>query len=149
MRRIAVEEHFRLEMNDLGEERLRDMFDAGIDVQVLSHPSPKNAAFAKRANNELYKATKKYPKRFVGLAALDVSDPDGAACELERAVKELEFRGTMIKANMSSDYLDRQKYWVIFEKAVELVVPIYIHPSSPTGDFLKPFQDYPILQRRL
>jgi len=35
MRRIAVEEHFRLEMNDLGEERLRDMFDAGIDVQVL------------------------------------------------------------------------------------------------------------------
>lgn len=46
---------------------------------------------------------------------------------------------------MSSDYIDRQKYWKMFEKAEELNVPIYLHPSVPTGDLLKPFQDYPPL----
>ena len=172
MRKIAIEEHFRLSKNfskrsakakgrsqyarveesvfrklgDLGEERLKDMDDAGIDVQVLSLAAPPaSTAFAERANDELYKVTKKYPERFVGLAALALQDPDGSATELERAVKELGFRGAKINTSISKEYIDKKKYWAIFDKAVELEVPIYLHPSVPEGELLKPFKDYPHL----
>ncbi|OGO22534.1 MAG: hypothetical protein A2144_02245 [Chloroflexi bacterium RBG_16_50_9] len=138
---------------NLGEGRLKDMDESGIDMQVLSlsfpgaelFDAPEGTLMAKRTNDELYKTIKKYPKRFAGLASIAPQNPETAATELERAVKELGFKGVMINSHVRGEYLDDRKYRVIFQKAEELDVPIYIHPKTPSPDMIKPYLAYPEL----
>ncbi len=135
---------------DLGAGRLEEMDTAGINVQVLSlaHPGcekfepSEGTVWAKQTNDELSEVIKKYPDRFIGLAALAPQDPSEAANELERAVRELGLKGAKINSNVRGEYLDDEKYWGIFEKAESLNVPIYLHPSYPSPSILKPYADY-------
>ena len=95
---------FASRLIDVAEGRLKEMDEAGIDMQALSVSVPGPDAFdattgtalARKLNDELYKLIAKYPQRFVGLAALAPQDPKGAADELERTVKELGFKGTKL-----------------------------------------------------
>ena len=87
---------------DLGEIRLREMDEAGVDMQVLSlndpgcqlFDTPEATELAQKTNDELALVIQKYPDRFIGLAAVAPQAPEKAADELERAVKELGFRGS-------------------------------------------------------
>ncbi len=135
---------------DLGEGRLREMEKTGIDMQVLSlttgveqFDASDGTAMARKTNDELSKVVKKYPQKFAGFAALAPQDPGAAADELERAVKELGLKGVKINSHIRGEYLDDEKYWVIFERAEKLGVPIYLHPRSPSPDMLKPYLAYP------
>ncbi len=138
---------------DLGEGRLREMDEAGIDMQVLSLTAPgvepfdaaDGSAIAKKTNDELSAVIKKYPHRFAGFAALAPQDPSRAADELERAVKELGLKGATINSHVRGEYLDDKKYWIIFERAEKLEVPIYLHPREPSPDMLKPYLTYSVL----
>jgi 5-carboxyvanillate decarboxylase len=138
---------------DVGEGRIKHMDEAGIDMQVLSLMNPGVELFdaatgttmAKKANDDLAKIIKRYPKRFAGFAALGAQDPRGAVHELERAVKELGLKGAKINSHIHGEFLDKQKYWIIFEMAEKLDVPIYIHPRIPPEDMLKCYIDYPAL----
>jgi len=142
-----------LKLLEMGEKRLNDMDKAGIDMQVLSLSNPgvelfgpeDGPAMARNTNNELAGVIDKHPDRFVGFAAIAPEDPDGAAAELERAVKELGFRGVNINSHINGEYLDDRKYWAIFEKAQALDVPIYLHPREPSPDMVKPYAKYPLL----
>ncbi len=135
---------------DLAEGRLKAMDEAGIDVQVLSLSAPgceqfspaDGTALAKKTNDELAKVIKRYPDRFIGLAALAPQSPGEAADELERAVKELGLNGAKVHSHVGDTYLDDKKYWVIFERAEKLDVPIYIHPTAPHPSLLKAYNDY-------
>ncbi|MBA7698013.1 hypothetical protein ES703_106687 [subsurface metagenome] len=135
---------------DMAEGRLKDMDEAGIDMQVLTLSAPGCEQFspadgtvqAGKANDELSKVVKKYPDRFIGLAALAPQSPNEAADELERAVKELGLKGAKINSHVGDTYLDDEKYWVIFERAEKLDVPIYLHPMTPSRSMLKPYTDY-------
>lgn len=134
----------------IGDNRLKEMDDAGIDMQVISpvclHEGlvdPKEgAAAAKVTNDETYRITQQYPKRFAGFAGLSCLDPEAAAKELERAVKELGLKGAMIYSHIQGQYLDDQKFWPIFEFAERLGVPIYLHPKEPVPGMLKFYVDY-------
>ncbi|MFC1901748.1 amidohydrolase family protein [Chloroflexota bacterium] len=138
---------------DMGEGRLRQMDEDGIDMQVLSLLNPGVAVFdastgktlARKTNDELASVVRKYPERFAGFAALPVQEPIAATNELERAVKELGLKGAMINSHVKGEFLDDHKYWVIFAKAEELGVPIYIHPIGPPPDMIKPYLAYPRL----
>ena len=138
---------------DVAEVRLKEMDEAGVDMQVLSLVSPgpeifdasTGTAVARSTNDELSGIIKQYPQRFAGFAALAPQDPRGAADELERAVKELGLKGAKINSHIRGEYLDDQKFWVIFERAEKLGVPIYIHPREPSPDMLKPYLTYPAL----
>lgn len=141
---------------DIGERRLAHMDAAGVDLQVLSFGSPGAQAFgaevaipmARDANELLFEATKKYPGRFAGFAALPTADPEAAADELERCVRKLGFVGTMIHGHTQGSFLDEKKYWVIFERAAALGVPVYLHPTLPHPDAVKAyFQGYEELAR--
>ena len=155
--RGVIDSDTRSRLLDLGEGRLREMDKAGIDMQVLSITSPgvevldasSGTAMAKKINDELSKVVKEYPKRFAGFAALAPQDPIAAADELERAVTELGLKGARINSNIRGEYLDDEKYWVIFEKAEKLGVPIYLHPTQPSPDMLKPYSTYPALSRSM
>ena len=64
-------------------------------VQAIPDPASA-AAVARRANDFLAAEVRKRPQRFQGLAALAMQDPDEAARELTRCVKELGLRGALV-----------------------------------------------------
>ncbi len=77
---------------DLGEVRLKEMDEAGIDVQILSHGAPSAQKLSgaeaidvtRRVNDRLHAVVAANPTRFAAFAALPTSDPKAAADELER-----------------------------------------------------------------
>ncbi len=135
---------------DMGEDRIAEMDEAGVDIQVLSLAVPgceqfeaaDGAAMARETNDELAEVVKKYPDRYVGLAALAPQNPEAAAGELERAVKTLGMRGAKLNSHTRGEYLDDEKFWPIFEMAEHLGVPIYLHPTWPAASIVKPYADY-------
>jgi predicted TIM-barrel fold metal-dependent hydrolase len=124
---------------ELAEMRLASMDAAGIDIQVLSHTGPgvqklsaeKAANAAKGLNDRLAERVARHPQRFAGFAALPTIDPEAAANELTRAVKELSFKGAMIFGLTDGHFVDERRFWPIFAAAEELDVPIYLHPAMP------------------
>ena len=152
---IAIEEHYSdsklgFEMGgrgaaitdrlkDLGDWRIREMDEAGIDVQVLSMAGhhlyqlepAKAVSIAKEANDRLAEACAKHPNRFAAFAALPTTDPDGADKELERCMTKLGFKGAMTHGLTQGRFLDRPEFDPMWAAADQLDAPIYMHPSQP------------------
>ena len=134
-------------IQDLDEERLRDMDSMGIDMQLLMLTAPGVQAFdpatgsalARDCNDRLAATIKRHPTRFDGLAAVAPQDPKGAAREAERAVRELGLRGVVINSHTQGEYLDDPKYDELFATLEALQVPLYIHPNSPSPQMVQPF----------
>jgi len=155
---IALEEHYydpevaktfdgpegrapeiRRRLDDLGELRLKEMDEAGIDIQVLSHGAPSTqrleastaVRLARDANDRLARVIAARPDRFAGFAALPTPDPKAAAAELERTISELGFKGAMVHGLTNGVFFDDKRFWPIFERAQALDVPLYVHPAAP------------------
>jgi predicted TIM-barrel fold metal-dependent hydrolase len=126
-------------LDDLGTLRIKEMDEAGIDIQVLSHGAPSAqkieagiaVELARRVNDRLHDTISAHPTRFAGFAALPTADPKAAAQELERCVTKLGFKGAMIHGLALGKFLDAKEFWPIFARAEALDVPIYLHPSLP------------------
>jgi uncharacterized protein len=124
---------------EIGERRLQSMDQAGITVQVLSNsgpgpdlvPGPDGIDLAREVNDHLAGAIASHPDRFAGFSALPLQSPDAAAAELARAVKDLGFLGAMVHGTTEGRFLDHPSYDGLLAAAVELDVPIYIHPHIP------------------
>jgi predicted TIM-barrel fold metal-dependent hydrolase len=124
---------------DIGKQRLASMDEAGITVQVLSNTGPgpdlvpgaDGIALARELNDHLVAAIARHPDRFAGFAVLPMGSPEGCAAELARAVKELHFVGALINGTTEGRFLDHAVYDALLAAAVELDVPIYIHPHLP------------------
>src|SRR3954469_12480747 len=103
---------------DLGALRIKEMDEAGIDVQVISHGAPSAqklpadgaAALVAGANDRLAAACAANPKRFSAFAALPSNDPKAAADELERAVIKLGFKGAMMHGLSNGVFLDYKRF---------------------------------------
>lgn len=123
-------------LTDLTSMRIQNMDENGVAVQVVSH-SPSATAPAeviKESNNELSAAIKKNPKRLAGFANLRMADPQEATKELERCVKELGFVGALVDNHADGNFYDGPDFDIFWSKAVELDVPIYLHPTFPSDD---------------
>ena len=124
---------------ELGERRLQYMDEAGITVQVLSNTGPgpdlvpgaDGIAIAREMNDHLAAAVARHPDRFAGFAVLPMTSPDACAAELTRAVKDLHFVGALINGTTEGRFLDHPSYDALLATAVDLDVPIYIHPHLP------------------
>lgn len=154
---IALEEHYfdaeiashfvgrdvpppiRKRLDDLGELRIKEMDEAGINVQVLSQGAPAlqrvdavtAVPLAVRANDRLKQTIDAHPDRFAGFAVLPTADPKAAADELERCVDKLGFKGAMIHGLTNGVFFDDKRFWPICERAQALDVPLYLHPAQP------------------
>ncbi len=137
----------RERLDDVGALRLKEMDEAGIDIQVISHGAPSvqrmdpetSVRMATGANDRLHEAVGRNPDRFAGFACLPTPDPRAAADELERAVTRLGFKGGMVHGLTNGEFCDEKKYWPLYERAEALDVPIYIHPAVPHVDVIKAY----------
>jgi predicted TIM-barrel fold metal-dependent hydrolase len=121
---------------EIGERRLASMDAAGISVEVLSNTGPgpdlvpgaDGVAMAREMNDHLAAAVARNPDRFAGFAVLPMQSPDACPDELRRAVRDLRFAGALINGTTEGHFLDHPSYDGLLAAAVELDVPIYIHP---------------------
>src|SRR6516225_567353 len=100
-------------LNDLTNLRIREMDEAGIDMQVLSHGNPglqkmdaeTAVRLARIANDRLHEAVRARPDRFAAFAAIPTPDPKAAADELERTVTRLGFKGALVNGLTNGRFL--------------------------------------------
>ena len=125
---------------DIGAQRLKDMDEGGVAVQILSLGGSNNSTLlpgedgvrlAQDINNDMKKAVDANPTRFRALAELPFHQPSEAIKELHRAVKELGFVGALISGSVSSEgkFLDGPEYDAVFSAFEELDVPLFLHPG--------------------
>jgi 2,3-dihydroxybenzoate decarboxylase len=157
MKKVLAPDFFELmtsRLKDIEQHRLPEMDRYDIDKQLLSLPlgleletdTIKAIRYAKQANDGIAEIVRKYPARFAGLAMLPLQDPQAAADELERAVKQLGFKGALVNGHTHGEMLDEQKFWVVWERAASLEVPIYLHPGRLlVGQVNKIYEGYPEL----
>jgi aminocarboxymuconate-semialdehyde decarboxylase len=124
------------------ERRLKDMATQWVDMQVLSVPPflffydtdpAQSLELCQKINNAFAETVQKYPDRFVALANLPMQDPEMAARELERSVRELGLRGAEICSNINGKNLDDKSLVPFYTKLQQLDVPVFIHPSNVLG----------------
>jgi len=137
------------------DRRLEDLDREGIDKQVLifhtSHvfygADPKVAARTARQYNdglaEMIAACRQ-PARYLGAAPLPMQDPEAAAAEAERAVKELKMPTVVIGTNVRGKNLDLPEFWPFFARVNDLGIPIIVH-----SDGLTAFQTHPAAGERI
>jgi predicted TIM-barrel fold metal-dependent hydrolase len=112
---------------------------ADISVQVLSLTSPgveqleasDAITLAKETNDTLANGIRNHPARLAGFTTVPTAAPEQAAAELERTVRDYNFKGAMINGHIRGRYLDDKFFWPILARAEALDVPIYIHPTPP------------------
>ena len=124
---------------DFDDERLAIMDKAGIELSILSQTGPavqgeadtaRAITRAKASNDFLAERVAAHPDRLAGFAMLPMQDPNAAADELERAVNELGFKGSLVNGHTNGIYLDDPKYDPFWERMQALEAPLYLHPTT-------------------
>ena len=137
------------------EHRIDDMDRHGIEMSVLSLPTPglqglpdplRAIELAGQANAALADMVAVAPTRFAGLAALPMQSPEAAAEELRVAVTERGLAGALINGftDAAGDsgplYYDAEEYWPMWAEAARLGVPVYLHPRNPVQELRRGYQ---------
>ncbi|HEY7495721.1 MAG TPA: amidohydrolase family protein [Candidatus Tectomicrobia bacterium] len=122
------------------DERWRVMEAQGIDLQLLSvwtdmsgyGLEPTVAARWHRLLNEsLTEVTRQHPQRLAALASVPLQDPARAAEELAYGVRQCGAVGGVIATNIEGKNLDEPALDEFWSAAVELRVPLFLHPVQP------------------
>jgi 2,3-dihydroxybenzoate decarboxylase len=130
---------------------------AGIEIMIASLNAPAIQAIpdikratevTREANDILAREIAKRPDRFVGVAALAMQDPDNAAAELERCVKDLGFRGALVNGFSqvgspdTAVYYDLPQYRTFWRVVEQLDVPFYLHPRNPLPGSIRSYEGH-------
>lgn len=176
--KIALEEHFAMsesvgasyagkrpsafqsQIEEIGSGRIAEMDRGGVQLSILSLVAPGIQAVpnaseaisgARRANDHLAENIAKYPKRLKGFAAIPLQDPQAAAQELTRCVKELGFCGALANGFSqvgnadSAVYYDLPRYRPFWATVEQLGVPFYLHPREPLVTRQQAYEGHPWL----
>jgi predicted TIM-barrel fold metal-dependent hydrolase len=139
---------------DIGGQRIQDMQEGGIAMQILSLAGPVNcmqmepepgAALARDINNELKKAVDMHPDKFKALGELPFHAPEKAIQELRRCVKELGFVGAMMAGSVgcTGKFLDDPEFDGLLTEFEELDVPLYLHPGIAPPAVIDAYYSFP------
>jgi aminocarboxymuconate-semialdehyde decarboxylase len=115
-----------------------------LDIHGQELPAADGARWVRLLNEAVAESVSDRARRLSGHATLHLADADAAAEELRRAVRELGMRSAMIPASLPSGRLCEPRYDSLWAAAVELDVPVVLHPATnaPANDLLA---EYPTL----
>ncbi len=122
---------------DLDERfRVMDLFDGY--QQILSIATPPIEAYAgpadaidlaERANDGMAELVDSHRDRFPGfIASLPLNDPDAAARELHRTIRDLNARGIQLFTNVNGKPIVAPEFLPLFEAMALYDLPIWLHP---------------------
>jgi len=123
------------------DERIKDLDQAGVEMQVLSFTTPgtvvesreRSAELAGMVNDNFSEIITAHKDRFTALATLPLNNPEASVMELERAMKSLGMSGAMVYSNVNGIPLADSVYEPLYRKANEMEAVMYIHPTYPLG----------------
>ena len=121
----------------IGTDRLRQMDEQGIDLEVLSinpfwYAADRDTArrLIQMQNEKLAEFCNAHSDRFAGLAGVALQHPDLAAEQLEEGVKKLRLHGGSVGDTVAGQELSAPKFDPFWAKAEELRTPIFLHPQG-------------------
>jgi aminocarboxymuconate-semialdehyde decarboxylase len=114
---------------------------AGVDRQIISLTAPgtlietpeRSVELSQMVNEIFAEIQSEHSEHFAALATLPLNDPEASVVELERAISELGLRGATLFSNANGIALSDRHFWPLYEKANELNVVFFIHPTYPVG----------------
>jgi aminocarboxymuconate-semialdehyde decarboxylase len=145
-KRVAVQPH---KIRFTPEERLKDMDEQGVDVQVVSIHTPlfgydlepsQGRRLARDVNDEIAEMTRQWPQRFAGLATLPVQDVAAAVEELDRAVHVLGLKGAELDTVVNGLNWDEPQFLPLFKAAEAMGAVLFFHPQ-PQDNLVLSFTD--------
>ncbi len=124
------------------EQRLRDMDEDGVDVQVVS-PTPVFFAYGRRPdqaigvaaifNDLALEITAAAPERLLPFCQVPLQDPDAACRELDRCLDN-GHRGVEIGNHVGDADLDAAGVVTFLHHCADRGVPVFVHPwDMPTS----------------
>jgi aminocarboxymuconate-semialdehyde decarboxylase len=118
------------------EPRLAAMAQDGFDMQVLI---PNNSPFyydvdgemganvSRSYNQAIARILKKYPNKFIGIAAVPLQNIKLAIAEAEYAINELGLHSVIVYQNVNGKDLDSEFLWPFYEAVEKMAVPLSVH----------------------
>lgn len=126
------------------EQRLKDMDEQKVDVQVLSIHTPfvgyqleakQGLELARDFNDEISATVRNNSSRLAGLATLPMQDVKLAIDELERAVTRLGLKGVSLDTHVNGEQWDDPRFLPFFKAAEQMGALLFYHPQ-PQNNFL-------------
>ena len=123
------------------EERLADMDEIGVDIQLLSptvsfyqydNELETTKAIARECNDSIVEMIEQHPTRFSGIGTLPMQDVPSAIAELERVMGDLHLKGAIINDHVNGRTYDEPEFLPFFRAAEELGAVLFIHQNAPT-----------------
>jgi aminocarboxymuconate-semialdehyde decarboxylase len=121
--------------------RAEAMAEMGIARQVLL-PMPEllsywlarddALALIRHVNDSIAGMVARAPDKFIGLGGVPMQDPDVAARELERLMRD-GFRGVELGSNVNGAALGDPRFEPFFAAAEELGAAVFVHALHPSG----------------
>ena len=118
--------------------KLAAMDAAGVQLTALSinDPGPEwfgadGPAVAQMLNDFVAGVVRRHPTRFFGLCVLPLQDMRASLRELDRCVPQLGMKGILLYTNLAGKFPDEPEFRPLFARAVELDVPVLLHPAKP------------------